>query len=80
MRQPPFLKKKDKTIGLGEVQSNLFHTLILQQNKIVDIYTLMDCLDKPSANALRVNLAKLKTKLGINITNIRGQGYMIENI
>jgi len=74
------LKKENKTIGLGEVQLNLFHTLMVRQNKIVDTYTLMDCLDKPSANALRVNLAKLKTKLGIDITNIRGQGYMIENI
>ena len=74
------LQKGSKTIGLGEVQLNLFHALIMQQNKIVDSYTLMDCLENPSANALRVNLAKLKNKLGIDIKNIRGQGYMIENI
>jgi len=41
---------------------------------------LMDFLEQPSANALRVNLAKIKNKLGIEIKNIRGQGYMIENI
>ncbi len=75
-----FLKKGSQTIGLGEVQQNLFHLLILQQNKIVDTFALMECLEQPSANALRVNLAKLKTKLGIEIKNIRGQGYMIENI
>jgi DNA-binding response OmpR family regulator len=74
------LQKDDKTIGLGEVQLNLFHSLMVQQNKIVDTYTLMDCLEQPSANALRVNLAKLKNKLGIEIKNIRGQGYMIENV
>jgi DNA-binding response OmpR family regulator len=74
------LQKGVQTIGLGEVQLNLFHALIIQQNKIVDSYTLMDCLENPSANALRVNLAKLKSKLGIEIKNIRGQGYMIENI
>jgi len=74
------LQRESKTIGLGEVQLNLFHALIIQQNKIVDSYTLMDCLENPSANALRVNLAKLKAKLGIEIKNIRGQGYMIENI
>jgi len=74
------LKQGDKTIGLGEVQQNLFHTLMTQQNKIVDSYTLMDYLEHPSANALRVNLAKLKARLGIDIKNIRGQGYMIENI
>jgi len=74
------LQKDGQTIGLGEVQHNIFHTLITKQNKIVDSYTLMDFLEQPSANALRVNLAKLKSKLGIEIKNIRAQGYMIENI
>jgi len=74
------LKKSGQTIGLGEVQQNLFHTLIMEQNKIVDSYTLMDFLEQPSANALRVNLTKLKNKLGIEIKNIRAQGYMIEDI
>lgn len=74
------LQKSGKTIGLGEVQQNIFHTLIMEQNKIVDSFTLMDFLEQPSANALRVNLAKLKNKLGIEIKNIRAQGYMIENI
>ena len=74
------IQKESKTIGLGEVQQNIFHELMVHQNKIVDSYTLMDFLEQPSANALRVNLAKLKNKLGIEIKNIRGQGYMIENI
>jgi DNA-binding response OmpR family regulator len=74
------LQKEGKRIGLGDVQQNIFHTLITEQNRIVDSYTLMDFLEQPSANALRVNLAKLKNKLGIEIKNIRGQGYMIENI
>ena len=74
------LKKEGYTIGLGDVQQNIFHTLIVEQNKIVDSYTLMDFLEQPSANALRVNLAKLKNKLGIEIKNIRGQGYMIESL
>ena len=74
------LQKEGHTIGLGEVQQNIFHALIVEQNKIVDSYTLMDFLEQPSANALRVNLAKLKNKLGIEIKNIRGQGYMIESL
>ncbi|HFU77513.1 MAG TPA: response regulator transcription factor [Epsilonproteobacteria bacterium] len=74
------LQKDGQTIGLGEVQQNIFHTLMTEQNKIVDSYTLMDFLEQPSANALRVNLAKLKNKLGIEIKNIRAQGYMIENL
>ena len=74
------IQKESQTIGLGEVQQNIFHELMVHQNKIVDSYILMDFLEQPSANALRVNLAKLKNKLGIEIKNIRGQGYMIENI
>jgi DNA-binding response OmpR family regulator len=74
------VKKSSEIISLGDVQLNLFHTLISQQNKIVDSYTLMDFLEQPNANALRVNITKLKNKLGIEIRNIRGQGYMIENI
>ena len=74
------LQKSGVTIGLGEVQQNIFHTLMVEQNKIVNSYTLIDYLEQPSANALRVNLAKLKNKLEINIKNIRGQGYMIENL
>jgi len=74
------LKKSGVTIGLGDVQQNIFHTLMVEQNKIVNSYTLLDFLEQPSANALRVNLAKLKNKLDINIKNIRGQGYMIENL
>jgi DNA-binding response OmpR family regulator len=74
------VQKDGQTIGLGEVQQNIFHELMIHKNKVVDSYILMDFLEQPNANALRVNLAKLKNKLGIEITNIRGQGYMIENI
>jgi DNA-binding response OmpR family regulator len=74
------VKKDAEIISLGEVQLNIFHMLITQQNKVVDSFTLMDFLEQPNANALRVNIAKLKNKLSIEIRNIRGQGYMIENI
>ena len=74
------LQKGGKTIGLGEIQLNLFHTLVTRMDKIVDHFELMDFLDQPNANALRVNLTKLKSRLDIDIKNIRGQGYMIEKI
>ena len=74
------IQKNGEIIALGEVQHNIFHALVTNQNKIVDSFTLMDLLEQPNANALRVNLAKLKSKLGIEIKNIRGQGYMIENL
>jgi DNA-binding response OmpR family regulator len=72
---------KDNTlVSLGEVQLRLFHELITNQDRVVDAYTLMDMLEQPNMNALRVNIAKLKAKLGIDIINIRSQGYMIEKI
>jgi DNA-binding response OmpR family regulator len=74
------VKKAGKVIGLGEVQLNIFHELITNQGHIVDIYVLMDFLEHPNPNALRVNLAKLKSKLGLNIKNIRGQGYILEKV
>ena len=74
------IHKGEEVITLGEVQANLFHTLVMRCNTVVDSFTLMDFLEHPSANALRVNLAKLKNKLGIEIKNVRGQGYMIENL
>jgi len=74
------VKKASEIISLGDVQLNLLHILLSQQNKVVESYTLMDFLEQPNANALRVNIAKLKSKLGIEIRNIRGQGYMIENL
>jgi len=74
------VKKASEIISLGEVQLNIFHLLMTQQNKVVDSFILMDFLEQPNANALRVNIAKLKSKLGLEIRNIRGQGYMIENI
>jgi DNA-binding response OmpR family regulator len=72
--------KDNSIISLGEVQLKLFHELITNQSRIVDAYTLMDMLEQPNMNALRVNIAKLKSKLGIDIINIRSQGYMIEKI
>ena len=74
------VKKASEIMSLGEVQLNIFHLLMTQQNKVVDSFVLMDFLEQPNANALRVNIAKLKSKLGLEIRNIRGQGYMIENI
>lgn len=74
------LQKSGKTVGLGEIQMNLFHTLITRIDEIVDHYELMELLEQSNANALRVNLAKLKNKLDIDIKNIRGKGYMIEKI
>ncbi len=72
--------KGEKAITLGEVQQKIFVSLIERQGEVVSSFELMDLLEHQNANALRVNLAKLKSKLDLEIKNIRGQGYMLEKV
>jgi len=68
------------TVGLADVLGNIFHTLIVEKNRIVPTQILFDFLEHPNSNALRVNLSKLKSKLNLDIKNIRGVGYMLEEL
>lgn len=72
--------KADKEVVLGEIQYKLFTTLIKRQGEIVSSYELMEFLEQQNSNALRVNIAKLKSKLGLKIKNIRSQGYILEKV
>lgn len=74
------IKKGDTTLFLGTVQANLFHLLVTHKNSVVPTNALLELLENPTINALRVNLTKIKLKLNISISNIRHQGYMIEEI
>lgn len=74
------LLKDAKTVALGEIQLRIFHALITNKNSIVSSFTLMDFLEQQNANALRVTLAKLKNKLELDIKNVRGQGYILEEL
>ena len=68
------------TVGLADVLGNIFHTLIVEKNRIVSTQILFDFLEHPNPNALRVNLSKLKAKLNLDIKNVRGIGYMLEEL
>ncbi len=74
------LRKSGHIVGLGEVQLSILHELMANINKVVPQYVLLDKLANPSNNALRVNLAKIKNRLEIDIKNVRSQGYMIEKV
>ena len=65
---------------LSNILSNIFHLFMNNINKIVPNEVLLDMLDNPNQNALRVNISKLKTKLNLDIKNIRGVGYILEDI
>jgi len=72
------IKKDGKIISLGYVLKDIFHELITNKNKIVPKEKLLDLTNAHSDATLRVNITKLKNKLGIEIKNIRGEGYTIE--
>ena len=72
--------KDGKAEYLGNIQLKLFDKLIRNKSKVVSQYDLLDLLEQPSTNALRVNLAKLKNKLNLTIKNIRTQGYILEEV
>jgi len=70
----------EETIHLGEVQKRIFARLLERPGEIVTADALLEYLREPSYNALRVLLSKMKKRLGIEIRNIRGEGYVLEKI
>ena len=71
------LKKDKKIVPLSSTLKDIFHELIINKNNIVSKDHLLEITNSTDAS-LRVNINKLKNKLGIDIKNIRGEGYIIE--
>jgi len=72
------LKKDGEILVLGEVQERLFKIFIQNIGSVLDKEVLFDCLENPSPTALRVAITKLKQTTGLNIQNLRGIGYTLE--
>ena len=68
---------KSQPLYLGNVLKNILFSLIQNYPNPVTRDELMLLLDKPTDLALRVNIAKLKKNLEIEIKNVRGVGYKI---
>jgi len=64
-------------LELGMVQNRILIALIKHYPNPVSKDDLLDLLEKPSSLALRVNISKIKSRLNIEIKNIRGVGYKI---
>jgi DNA-binding response OmpR family regulator len=73
------LYQTTQPIMLSVTLSNLFHLLITHKNDIVSLDNLFDALVNPNPNALRVNMSKLKSRLDLDIKNIKGVGYMLKD-
>ena len=71
------IRYKKEVLYLANVQKNLLFSLIQNYPNPVSKHELMLLLEKPTDLALRVNIAKLKKSLNIEIQNIRGVGYKI---
>ncbi len=72
------LKKGGRVLALGEVQERLLEMFLQNIGQVLDTQILLECLEKPSATALRVAITKLKHTTGLNIRNIRAVGYVLE--
>jgi len=70
--------KDGKIISLGSVQFKIFDSLMHNIGKVTHKEMLLELLENPSDTALRVAVVKLKQKLDIEITNVRGLGYILE--
>jgi len=72
------LYKNLELVSLSSILAKIFHLLITNRGKVVSLNTLLESLNNPNPNALRVNLSKLKKRLNIDIKNIKGMGYLLE--
>ena len=70
----------EKEIALGSVEKDVFSLLIKNIGLTVNKTDFFDYMNKPSNTALRVLISKLKKTLDLNITNIKGIGYKLEEL
>ena len=73
------LKKDNHLLSLSVMLLDMFHILITSKNQVVDKMVLEECMQHPSAQALRVAVNKLKKITDLPIKNIRGVGYIFES-
>ena len=74
------IKKSGEYIVLSNIMASLFHLFMVNKNRVVSTNLLLDELVSANTNALRVNITKLKSKLNLNIKNVKGVGYMLEEL
>ena len=72
--------KNGKSITLGNIQLEIFDKLIKNINTTVESFELLELFESQNGNALRVTVSKLKSKLDLNIKNVRGRGYKLEEV
>ena len=69
--------REDVACSMGEVQKCIFAKLLSHYPNPAPKTELMECMERYSDGALRVNIAKLKKDTGLSIESVRGVGYQI---
>ncbi len=70
----------NKPVEIPLIDKKIFLLLFKNMGKIVDKNSIFEIMDKPTDLALRVHISKIKKKLMVNISNIRAQGYRLEEV
>jgi DNA-binding response OmpR family regulator len=72
------LLKKGEIVTLGEVGLSIFTLFINNFNRLISKNELYESIENSSPTALRFHISNLKKITGLEIKNIRGQGYIVE--
>jgi len=67
----------EKLVSLGKIETFVLDKILSNLNNIVQKEELMYITGNDNPNALRVLIKKIRDKTSINIENIRGKGYII---
>lgn len=71
------LKNKELLV-LGEVSTLIFELFINNIGRIILKEEIYECMNNPSPNALRFQISNINKLTDIDIKNVRGIGYIIE--
>ena len=74
------IKKSGETISLGNVETAIFELFIKNISAVIPKEEIYELMEKPSEVGLRVNISRLKKLLELDIRNIRGVGYKLEEL
>ncbi|BAF71739.1 response regulator transcription factor [Sulfurovum sp. NBC37-1] len=72
------LLRNQKLVSLGEVSTQIFDLFIHNIGRVINKTELYECMNNPGPNALRFHISNINKITGIEIKNIRGRGYILE--
>ena len=65
---------------MGYVDKEILDLLARNIKQLIYKEQFFDVMEKPSDLALRVHITKLKKRLGLHVSNVKGIGYRLESV